>query len=159
LGSISSHDLIGPFFFNETVNADRHLLQNNFVPELVATQMPLHTQWFMQDGATPHTANKALNFLQNTFGALIISHRYPLLLLSLTATPQTQLEPMRLILWDFLKERAFPPRPANIVDWRAAIIQLCGEITQGLHRNAITNIGVRLQEVIKQNCAHNEHDL
>jgi hypothetical protein len=69
----------GPFFFNETLNADRHLhmLQNNIVPQLMATQGPLDTQWIMQDDATPHNANKVLDFLHNTSGARVISHSYP----------------------------------------------------------------------------------
>jgi len=59
-------------------------------------------------------------------------------------------------LWGFPKEKASPLRPTNLLDWRATIIQMCGEITGDLGRNVITNIGVRLQEVIRQNGSHIE---
>jgi hypothetical protein len=39
------------------------MLHNNFVPQLMATEMALDTQWSVQDGAMPHTANKVLDFL------------------------------------------------------------------------------------------------
>jgi hypothetical protein len=40
---------------------------NTFVPHFIATGLPLQTQWFMQDGARPHTANVILDFLHDTF--------------------------------------------------------------------------------------------
>jgi hypothetical protein len=45
------------------------------------------------------------------------------------------------------------------MEFRATIIQLCGEITEDLFRNVTTNIGVQLQEVIGQNCGHIERVL
>jgi hypothetical protein len=38
-------------FFEETVNSERYLsmLRDTFVPHLLATGLPLRTQWFMQD--------------------------------------------------------------------------------------------------------------
>jgi hypothetical protein len=59
--AISSHGLLGrlgSICFEERVSSERYLsmLRNTFVP-LLATGFPLHTQWFMQDGARTHTAN------------------------------------------------------------------------------------------------------
>jgi hypothetical protein len=68
------------------------------------------------------------------------------------------LNPCDVFLWDFLKEKAFPARPANM-EFRATIIQLCGDITEDLFRNVTTNIGVQLQEVIGPNCGHVERVL
>ncbi|PSN38866.1 hypothetical protein C0J52_26669 [Blattella germanica] len=44
--AISSHGLIGPFFFEEIVNSKRYLsmLRNNFIPQLLATALPFNTQ-------------------------------------------------------------------------------------------------------------------
>jgi hypothetical protein len=58
----------GSLFFNENVNADRylHMLQNNFLPQLSATQMPPDTKWFVQEGATTHAANEVLDFQHKT---------------------------------------------------------------------------------------------
>jgi hypothetical protein len=76
--SISSHGLMGPVFFDQAVNRDRHLsmLHVSSVLQLIATGLPLNTQWFVQDGATPHTANVAnvfLDFLHDTFGPRVIT--------------------------------------------------------------------------------------
>jgi hypothetical protein len=44
--TISSHGLLGPIFFEETVNTERYLsmLRDTFVPHLLATGLSLQTQ-------------------------------------------------------------------------------------------------------------------
>jgi hypothetical protein len=76
--AISSQGLLGSNFYEETVNSERYLstLRNTFVPRLFATGFPLQTQWFMQNGARPHTANVVLGFLHDTFDSHIISYRF-----------------------------------------------------------------------------------
>jgi hypothetical protein len=66
-------------FFYYMVKSDHYLavLHNNFMLQLTATGLPTNTQWFMQDGARPHTANVVLDFLYVTFGPRVISHRFP----------------------------------------------------------------------------------
>jgi hypothetical protein len=51
-----------------------HMLQTDFVPQLMKAQLPIGTQWFMQDSATPHTANIVLDLLNTVFGPHIKSH-------------------------------------------------------------------------------------
>jgi hypothetical protein len=51
------------------------MLQNSFIPHLLATGLPTHTQWFIQDGACPHTANVVYNFLYEN--RRVMSHRFP----------------------------------------------------------------------------------
>jgi hypothetical protein len=48
--AISSHGLLGSIFFQETVNSECYLSmgRNTLVPQLLATGLPLQTQWFMQ---------------------------------------------------------------------------------------------------------------
>jgi hypothetical protein len=48
------------------------MLQNDFVPQLLATELPVDTQKCMQDGAVPHTANVVLDFL-TVFGDCVMS--------------------------------------------------------------------------------------
>jgi hypothetical protein len=47
-------------------------LRNASVPHLLATGLPLQTQWFMQDGARPHTAKVVLDFSHDTFDSRFI---------------------------------------------------------------------------------------
>jgi hypothetical protein len=52
------------------------MIQSDFVPQLMATQLPTGTRWFMQDDAPPHTDNFVLDFLNNIFGLHLTSHSY-----------------------------------------------------------------------------------
>ena len=73
--AISIHGFTGLFFFEEIVNSERYLsmLCNNFIRQLLATALPFSTQWFMEDGARPHTENIVLNFLHEHFDMRVIS--------------------------------------------------------------------------------------
>jgi hypothetical protein len=42
----------------------------------MATQIPIGTQWFIQDGAMPPTANVVLDFLNTIFSHFVMSHRF-----------------------------------------------------------------------------------
>jgi hypothetical protein len=74
--AISSHGLLGSIFFEETVNSEHYLsmLRNTFVPYLLATGLPLQTQWFMKAGARLNTANVVLDFLHDIFNLHVISN-------------------------------------------------------------------------------------
>jgi hypothetical protein len=69
-------DCYGPFFFEGKVKSEHYLsmLHNTFVPHLLATVLPLQTQWFMQDGARPQTPNAVSDFLHDTFDSCVISN-------------------------------------------------------------------------------------
>jgi hypothetical protein len=86
--------------------------------------------------------NKVLDFC-TTLSVHVSSHTVILIVATavILATPQPRLEPMRLLFVGF----ALPMRSANLMDLRATIIQLCGEITEDLYLNIITNIGDRFQ--------------
>ncbi|PSN56450.1 hypothetical protein C0J52_08367, partial [Blattella germanica] len=102
-----------------------------FIPQLLATALPINTQWFKQDGARPHTANNVLDFLHEIFGTRVIS----------------------------LRETIFPKRPRDLMELRRLILQACSEIKEDMCRRVIANISVRLDEVINQNGGHIEHVL
>jgi len=72
-----SHSLLGPIFLNETVNCEwyLHMLQND-LPPFMANGLPLHTEWYMQEGVTPLIAKTVLH-LNTVFGPHIMSNCYP----------------------------------------------------------------------------------
>jgi hypothetical protein len=76
--AISSHALLGPIFFEEAVNSEHYvsMLRNTSAPHLLATGLPLQTQWFMHDRARQHIANVVLDFLHDTFVSCAISNRF-----------------------------------------------------------------------------------
>jgi len=109
--AISTHGIIGPFFFDDTVTKERYkdMLQNSFIPHLLATGLPIHThtQWFMQDGACPHTANVVLDILYENLR--VMSHRFPERHEGGKLWPphSPDINPCDFFLWGFLKERVF----------------------------------------------------
>jgi len=50
-------------------------------------------------------------------------------------------------------------RPQNVAQLRAHIVKLCRALSEDLCRKVVTNARVHLQEVVRQNCVHNEHVL
>ncbi|GFG38253.1 hypothetical protein Cfor_01894 [Coptotermes formosanus] len=110
------------------------MLQNDFVPQILTAELPIDTQWFMQAGAMPHTANVVLDFLRTLLGGRVMSSRYqernnggffwPLL--------SPDLNTCSYFLWGFPKEKLFTLRPADVTEMRVHIVELCNEIHEYL---------------------------
>ena len=81
--AISKHGIIGPFWFEEgnersvTINTERHVqVLGKFWTALGRQRGVVRIlQWFQQDGATPHTSNKSLTWLQQFCSDGLISRR------------------------------------------------------------------------------------
>lgn len=58
--SMTSHIVIGPYLFSNSVDSNRYLslLNNKFIPELHRCSLYMHNVWFLQDGAKLHTAKQ-----------------------------------------------------------------------------------------------------
>ena len=52
----------------------RQMLQDYVLPQLESHNIPLHTVWFQQDGARPHTARSTLTQLQRSFPGKVLSN-------------------------------------------------------------------------------------
>lgn len=134
--AISSHEVIGPSFFNWTVNCQQylHMLHIDFAPQSVATQLPISTKWFMQDGATPHTADTVLNFLRTNFGPCAMSHRYPEHHSCGHFWPphSPDFNPYLFFWWAILKGKVFPMKEHSVMEVRAVIIELCNETDENV---------------------------
>jgi hypothetical protein len=127
----------------------------------MATQLPIGTQWSMQDGATLRTANVVLDSLNTIFGPRFMSHGYPERHNCGHSWPplSPDLNPCDFFLWGFLKEKMFPMKFRDVMKMIAMIIQLCSEIDEDVGRRVITNMHFRLQEVVTQNGGHIEQML
>ena len=76
-------------------------------------------QWFQQDGATPHTANITMEWLD---------HRFPDRLISRRREPEwsphsPDLNPPDVYLWGFLNDHVYENRPQSIAELKVAITQ------------------------------------
>jgi hypothetical protein len=134
------------------------MLCNTFVPHLLATCLPLETQWFMQDGARLHTANVVLDFLHDTSYSFVISNRFlDIFACGLDWPPNSpDLNPCDYFLWGFLKEKIFPKKTANkygIGNTNHSGLQRDEDIC----RRVINIITVRVEEVARRNGGHIEH--
>ena len=111
--AIYSGGIIGPEFFEGTVTGPNYLqkLQTAIFPAM--KEMPdFQSLFFMQDGAPPHNANCAQNYLDEVFPNQWIGWwrpvEYPPWSLDLT--------PMDFSVWGIVKNTVFGRRPENLHD-------------------------------------------
>lgn len=71
--AISRARIVGPIFFNTTINAERYrtIILDNFLNQL--DDVELTTGYFQQDGATAHTSRETLLYLEQFFHGRLIS--------------------------------------------------------------------------------------
>ena len=115
-----------PIFFEDengdavTVNQERYV-QQALVPfseklgEKVGADRP--EEWFQQDGATPHTAQKSLQWLKEKFDKRLIS-----LKTDVEWSPNfTDLSPLDFFLWGYMKDRVYAHKPRSTHELKEAI--------------------------------------
>lgn len=154
---------IGPFFFEDeegeavTINQERYVSAalEPFWEELGRRRgIHRHEEWLQQDGATPHTAKKSLEWLHHHFRNRLISLK--------TAVPWSphspDLSPLDFFLWGFLKDRVYTEKPETTRQLKDAIITEVSHIPSEMVDNAVTHLQtVRLPAVIRRKGAHVEH--
>jgi hypothetical protein len=71
--AISAHRIIGPVFFQETINSELYvkLILTPFFREL--TEEEKTNGYFMQDNTTAHSANHSMNEINQLFGDRVVS--------------------------------------------------------------------------------------
>ncbi len=158
--AMSSDGVVGPYFFEVggetvTVTTDMYLnvLKRKFVPELTKRGYSIPTVWFQQDGASPHTANVALDWLEDTFEGNLIS-----LKTGIEWPPHSpDLSPLDFYMWGHLKERVYTPPPTDINELKAAIRREMRKIDRDTCRAVIRNFKHRIQLVTQKMGGHIEH--
>ena len=81
------------------------------------------SQWFQQDGATPHTVNSSLQWLKEHFktgGGAGEQEMWNLLAAPLSG-PITV--PPNFYLWGYLKERVYSTKPRTITELKEGITE------------------------------------
>jgi hypothetical protein len=155
--AMSEHGIIGPYFFEGTVNSERYreMLNTFFFPELRALRIPLATAWFQQDGATAHCSNQNLELLEFKFGERLISRR--------TQRPwpprSPDLSSCDFFLWGYLKSKVYANGLNSLQDLRRNIEQEIREISHEKRQKVMRNFVWRLQECVRMQGGHLEHIL
>jgi hypothetical protein len=119
----------------------------------MANGLPLHTEWFMQVGVTPHIGNSVLH-LNTVFGLQVTTNCYPDRHSCGNFWPlvNPDLNPWDFFLWGFLKE-VFPHKPFSE-------LKMTGML--GLRNTCVAMLLQtcrHLQEVTRRNGDHIEHIL
>ena len=132
--AISKHGIIGPFWFENdvretmTVNKERYIVVLNKFWRTLCARRGVHReeQWFQQDGATPHTANITMEWLDCCFAGRQISRRR----IPEWSPHSPDLNPPDFYLWGFLKDHVYQNNPQTIAELKVAITQQIHGITR-----------------------------
>lgn len=133
--AISPQRVIGPIFFEETVNAERY---QAILMQFIALLEPHERRcWFQQDGAKAHTAVSSIDFLREFFEDRIISTgRWP---------PRSpDLTPCDYFLWGHLKNKVYRNKPQTLDELRTEIETQINEITPEMLEHVFKNLFKRL---------------
>ena len=172
---MSANGLIGPYFFKDgngravNVNGVRylHMLQNYFSQELynvcTAKNLDPYSQWFMQDGASPHFRTIVQNFLNQSIifqggtpGRTIgrgLANNWP--------ARSPDLTPCDFFLWGYLKMelRKLEPHPNMAVLEQRIETILAGIPQDLLWRTCVVEKERRMQLVQQHQGGHIQQHL
>jgi hypothetical protein len=148
--------LIGPIFFNETINGQRYREQIlvPFINELDDEEV--QTGYF-QHGATAHTARETLNYyyIQEFYDDRIISRN-----LHLAWPPRSpDLTPLDFSIFGYLKNSVLRRPLHNLNELREAIILCCRTINQEMLQNIFEKKRRRIVKCLKANGGHFQSNL
>ena len=161
--AMSKHGIIGPFWFedddgrSQTVNKERYItVLNKYWASLGRRRGVLRaSQWFQQDGATPHTANETIAWLRQRFEERLISRRCDVE----WAPHSPDLNPPDFYLWGFLKDNVYQGNPQTIEELKTAITEKIRASPKEECIKVIQNFARRVQVCLQRNGGHLEHIL
>ena len=162
--ALSSHGLIGPFFFEncagecQTVNSDRYInILGKFKTALRKKRRETETQWFMQDGATAHTAAKSREWIKQNFDDRVISLKSDFV----WAPYSPDLNPLDFFLWGHLKDSVYRDAPQTLIELKNSIKTYCNLVGRDvdLCRRVIADFQRRIAVCRQRNGRHLEHIL
>ena len=148
--SVSRRRLIGPIFFETTVNSDVYIsnILRPFINKLTADE--LRTSHFQQDGATAHTSSKSMDYIRKVFKDRLISK-------PLWPARSPDLNPLDFYLWGKLKGSVYRNKPSTIDELKAAITASITAITHDELNRVIDNKIRRVELCLHQSGKHFQH--
>ena len=105
--AISKHGITGPFWFEDNNERYVQVLGKFWTARGRRRGVVRVFQWFQQDGATTHTSNESLAWLQQRFPDRLISRRCD----SQWSPHSPDLEPPDFYMWGYLKDRVHGNNP------------------------------------------------
>jgi len=146
--------VIGPLFFEETVNGARYLdmLKNQFWPALLRLRLEKELV-FMQDGAPPHFAKVVTTWLNEKFPGRWMGRGSP----NMPWAPRSpDITPCDFFLWGFIKSIVYETRPVDIQDLKDRIKNAFGKITAEMRKKTFEEYHRRLMTLVENGGVHVE---
>ena len=148
--AMSAKGIIGPLWFvddNErtvTINKERYQNVIRMFHAELTRSADINSQWFQQDGATPHTANTSMQLLQQLFDDRVISKRsrFP------WAPRSPDLNPLDFFLWGYTKDNVYAEHPNTICQLKRRIEEFIHGIPMEMCARVIQNFGFRLNRCL-----------
>lgn len=146
--AISSIGLIGPIFFDGTVNANNYLqmLQTQFWPRV----RQQHNCYFQQDGAPPHYGLVVRQWLDEKFAGRWLGRRGPLE----WPARSPDLTPPDFFLWGVMKDLVYKEKPRTLQELRQTIEDKFATIDLELCQKVCRSVPDRLAS-----CVQNQGEL
>lgn len=152
--AIGYEGLIGPFFFDGTVNSERYLdmLQTSFFPALENMGIAEQTV-FMQDGAPPHWGTIVRDWLTENFPLRWMGRGSP----NMPWPPRSpDLTPCDFFLWGYLKSKVYTTRSADIPELKQRIRDAFQEVTVEMRAKSMLEYKERLLQLLENDGSHVE---
>lgn len=157
MGLCGNGHVIGPLFYENTLNGARYLdlINNRILPRLQETHGDrLNRTWWIQDGAPAHRTAAVREKLTDVFGNRIIALNH-----GIEWPPRSpDLTPCDFFLWGYLKSKVYssPPRDTDELKQRIEneVNLLKGDAA--LVRRAVAGMRKRMQRCIQRNGRHTE---
>lgn len=146
--ALSQHRVVGPIFFDESVNAERYQeIMQNFIALLNSNE---RRAWFQQDNAPAHTANSTTCFLNEFFEDRVIGRgRWP--------ARSPDLSPVDFFLWGYLKEKVYRNKPQTSNELKTEIEAAISNIDEHMLQRVFNNLIRRLKACEDIGGGHFQH--
>ena len=109
------NQLIGPFFYNYTLNDQRYLelLEGQILPAIraIIPQNQLNNVWFQQDGRPAHNVQVVQTLLRQTFNNKVISNGGPVN----WPARSPDITPLDFYLWGYVKNEVYEFEPPETI--------------------------------------------
>jgi hypothetical protein len=115
------------------------------VAHFITVGSPLNTDWFMQNGATPHGLFLTCQSAQAEFPTVIE------IAMDVKRVRHAVIMTFSVIsLWLPLNIDNSQSTPASAMELSALIVDICCDITEGACRRAMRNVKVLVPEIVRQ---------
>jgi len=146
--AISRRRIIGPLFFETTINAEAY---QELIQQFIALlQVDKRNCWFQQDSTSAHTAATTMEILHDFFCGNVISK-------GIWPPRSPDLTSPDFFLWSYLKDTVYRSNPRDLKQLKANITRAIEEVNETTLRKVASNMVKRVVKCIEMNGHHFQH--